>query len=89
MSIFISTLDTLQSYYLQTLAVNPYEEANLLPFGFFHYGFLGYIAYIPIESIVNFALLFSVWIFACIILGQKKHNHGLEYCAKCHSGSYP
>ena len=72
-AIVVSTIDAIQSFYLQQIVVNPYQEANNLPLSFFRYGFLGYLAYIPIESVVNFALLSSLWVFACIFVRARKN----------------
>ena len=71
-AIFIAGLDVIQSWYLQTQIVNPYSEANLLPLDFFKLGFLGYLAYWPIDALFNFVLLAVFWIAAVEILRFAK-----------------
>lgn len=74
LAVFISTIDGIQSYYLQQISINPFQEANAAPFSFYHFGFLGYMAYIPIESVINFAMLSVFWIFISVFLGAIKRK---------------
>ena len=73
-AIVVSTIDGLQSFYLQQVSINPYQELNSLPLDFFRYGFVGYIAYIPLESIVNFVLLSSLWVLSLIVIRAKRND---------------
>jgi len=60
-SILVAGADTVQSFWLQKVSINVYSEANMLPFDFYKYGVLGYIAYWPIDAVFNFVLLLFFW----------------------------
>jgi hypothetical protein len=67
-SLLISSLDTVQSYYMQKVLINPFSEANLLPARFYSFGALGYVAYLPIEFLVTLGVFSSMWAFSHYIL---------------------
>jgi hypothetical protein len=60
-ALIIAVIDNLQGYYMQQVMVNPYSEANAIPAGFYHYGFLGYVAYIPIDFATTLGLFVFLW----------------------------
>ncbi len=71
-SIFLASVDTIQSYYLQRV-VNQFSEANLLPLKFYNIGPVGYALYFPIDFLSLFATLTVLWIWASYILWYHKH----------------
>ncbi|MFI5420688.1 MAG: hypothetical protein ACHQ1H_06940 [Nitrososphaerales archaeon] len=71
-SIFLASVDTIQSYYLQRV-VNQFSEANLLPLKFYNMGPLGYALYFPIDFLSLFATLVVLWIWASYILWYHRH----------------
>src|SRR5580704_8828974 len=71
-SIFLSAVDTVQSYYLQRV-VNQFSEVNLLPLKFYNTGPVGYILYFPIDFLALFGTLAVLWIWASYILWYHKH----------------
>lgn len=71
-SIFLASVDTIQSYYLQRV-VNQFSEANLLPLKFYNLGAVGYALYFPIDFLSLYATLTVLWIWASYILWYHKH----------------
>jgi hypothetical protein len=72
MSIFLTAVDTFQSYYLQRV-VNAFSEANLMPRVFYSYGPVGYLMYAPIEFLVVFVTLAVLWFWASYVLWYHKN----------------
>jgi hypothetical protein len=72
-SLFLSSIDTIESYYLQRVLVNPFAEANLIPARFYEYGLLGYIAYLPVEFLATLALFVALWGLANYTLWYYTH----------------
>ena len=71
-SVFLTLVDTIQSYYLQRV-INAFSEANVMPQWFYGLGPIGYILYTPIEFGAIFATLFVLWIWASYILWYHKN----------------
>ena len=71
-SMFLASVDTIQSYYLQRV-VNQFNEANLLPLKFYNLGAVGYALYFPIDFLSLYATLTVLWIWASYILWYHKH----------------
>lgn len=68
-----STIDGSYSYYLQRMILNPMIELNWLPRLFQQYGFWGYVAYIPVETVQAFVVFVLMWGFASYLayLGKR------------------
>lgn len=66
-SIFLTVVDTLQSFYLQRVA-NTFSEANALPRLFYASGQMGYILYAPLEFLVIYATLTALWLCSWYVL---------------------
>lgn len=71
-SIFLTAIDTVQSYYGQRV-VNVFSEANALPFRFYSYGFVGYLAYAPIEFLITFSTLMGLWAWASYVIWYSRN----------------
>jgi hypothetical protein len=71
-SVFLTGVDTFQSFYLQRV-VNQFSEANLLPLKFYSNGLTGYLLYTPIDFLALFATLTVLWIWASYLLWYFKH----------------
>lgn len=66
-SVFLTAVDTIQSFYLQRV-VNEFNEVNLLPLKFYSAGPVGYLLYAPIDFLALFATLAVLWIWASYML---------------------
>ncbi len=71
-SVFLTAVDTFQSYYLQRV-VNVFSEANLIPRVFYSYGTIGYVLYAPIEFLAVFGTLTVLWFWASYVLWYHKN----------------
>lgn len=71
-SIFLTVVDTVQSYYLQRV-VNAFSEANLMPRIFYSYGPIGFVMYAPIEFLAVFATLIVLWVWASYVVWYHKN----------------
>jgi hypothetical protein len=71
-SLFLTLVDTVQSYYLQRV-VNQFNEVNLLPMRFYNFGAVGYVLYFPIDFFALFGTLTVLWIWASYILWYHRH----------------
>jgi len=71
-SIFLTTVDTAQSYYYQRV-INVFNEANAFPGSFYRFGFLGYVMYAPIEFAAMFLTLLTLWAWASYVLWYHKN----------------
>lgn len=70
-SVFLTVVDTVQSFYLQRV-VSVFSEANLVPRLFYSIGYLGYILYAPIEFLAIFATLLVLWFWASYVVWYHK-----------------
>ena len=70
-SVFLTVVDTVQSFYLQRV-VSVFSEANLVPSLFYSIGYLGYILYAPIEFLAIFATLLVLWFWASYVVWYHK-----------------
>jgi len=71
-SVFLTAVDTIQSFYLQRV-VNQFSEVNLLPLRFYNFGAMGYVLYFPIDFLALYGTLTILWIWASYILWYNKH----------------
>ncbi len=71
-SVFLTVVDTVQSYYLQRV-VNAFSEANLMPRIFYSYGPVGFIMYAPIEFFAIFGTLIVLWTWASYVVWYHKN----------------
>ena len=77
-SMLLTIVDTIQSFYLQRV-INVFSEANLLPRAFYGFGVIGYLAYVPIEFATVFATLALCWLWATYALWYHRNivaKHG-------------
>ena len=70
-SAFLTTIDIVQSFYLQRV-VNQFNEVNLLPLKFYNNGIFGYILYAPIDFLALYATLTVLWVWASYLLWYFK-----------------
>ena len=66
-SIFITLVDTVQSYYGQRV-INVFSEFNAIPSIYYSHGLIGYLVYSPIEFGVVYAMLVVLWFWASYIM---------------------
>lgn len=71
-SVFLTVVDTVQSYYLQRV-VNAFSEANLMPRIFYSYGPVGFVMYAPIEFFAIFGTLIILWTWASYVVWYHKN----------------
>lgn len=70
-SVFLTCVDTFQSFYLQRV-INEFNEVNLLPLKFYSRGLAGYLLYAPIDFLALYATLTVLWIWASYLLWYYK-----------------
>ncbi|HZW57390.1 MAG TPA: hypothetical protein VFF30_13965 [Nitrososphaerales archaeon] len=66
-SVFITLVDTVQSYYGQRV-INVFTEFNAIPAIYYSHGLVGYLVYSPIEFSVVYAMLLLLWFWSSYIL---------------------
>ena len=66
-AVFLTFLDTVQSYYGQKV-VNVFTEFNNLPAIYYNHGLAGYIMYAPIEFGAIFVTVAGLWIWASFLM---------------------
>ena len=71
-SLLVTCVDTVQSFYLQR-SVNVFSEVNALPKLFYNTGALGYLLYIPVEFVAVFVTLTMCWIWASYVIWYHKN----------------
>jgi hypothetical protein len=71
-SAFLTSLDTVQSYYLQHV-VDVFNEANLIPRFFYSYGVVGYVVYAPIEFLAIYQIMLVLWLWASYVIWYYKY----------------
>ncbi len=71
-SVFLTSVDTIQSYYNQRV-INVFSEANAIPRWFYNFGSVGYALYAPIEFLAMFGMLLTLWAWASYILWYHKN----------------
>ena len=71
-ALFLTLLDTLQSYYGQRV-VNVFTEFNAMPAIYYSHGIEGYIMYIPVEFGAIFVTIAGLWLWASYVMWYYKN----------------
>lgn len=66
-ALFLTFLDTIQSYYGQRV-VNIFTELNAIPAIYYSHGIEGYMMYIPIEFAAIFVTIAGLWLWASYVM---------------------
>jgi hypothetical protein len=66
-ALFLTLLDTVQSYYGQRV-LNIFTEFNALPAIYYSHGIEGYILYTPIEFGAIFVTIGGLWLWASYVI---------------------
>ncbi|MHB8565860.1 MAG: hypothetical protein ACYC7D_05715 [Nitrososphaerales archaeon] len=71
-ALFITLLDTIQSYYGQRV-VNAFTEFNAIPAIYYAHGLEGYVLYAPIEFGAVFLTVATLWVWASYVLWYHRN----------------
>ena len=71
-SILLTSVDTVQSFYLQR-GIDVFSEMNAIPRLFYGTGILGYALYAPIEFLAVYVTLLVCWLWASYVLWYHRN----------------
>ncbi len=66
-AMFLTLLDTVQSYYGQKV-INVFSEVNNIPALYYAHGLVGYAVYAPIEFGAIFLTVSALWLWASFLM---------------------